>query len=92
LTQSDREGDTHFPSLFVSKLLLAFFRHLAQIKWWLMWSHFTGATKIGLHKAEDGNKSLQHASFCLPSLSSVEILTTLHAQVFRVLKLKNRTS
>lgn len=33
-----------------------------------MWLHFTGATKIKLHKAENGNKSLQQASFCFFSL------------------------
>lgn len=33
-----------------------------------MWLHFTGATKIRLHKAENGNKSLQQASFCFLSL------------------------
>lgn len=33
-----------------------------------MWLHFTGATKIRLHKAENGSKSLQQASFCLLSL------------------------
>lgn len=33
-----------------------------------MWLHFTGATNISLHKAENGNKSLQQASFCLLSL------------------------
>lgn len=33
-----------------------------------MWLYFTGATKIRLHKAENGNKSLQQASFCFLSL------------------------
>lgn len=32
--------------LFVSKLLLGCIRQLVQIKRWLMWLSFTGATKI----------------------------------------------
>lgn len=61
-------GRHTLPRLFVSELFWVCFRHLVHIKYWLMWLHFTGATKIRLHKAENGSKSLQQASFCLLSL------------------------
>lgn len=54
-----------------------------------MWLHFTGATKIRLHKAEDGNKSLQQASFCFVSLKlSGKYDSTAHSSLCIVVRKK----